>query len=206
MAFENNIFINCPFDEEYKPILKVLVFTSIYLGFKPLLSETINSAESRVAGIQYLISQAKYSIHDLSRMESTSKNELARFNMPFELGLDMGCKRFGTTEMNKKCLLILDKIKYRYQKSISDLSGNDIVIHYNEPEIALRKFRNWIFKNKGNKIESANKLWRLYNEFIGDFFEIAISDELSKDDIDDMPWDEFCLYISEWKIGRKTLE
>jgi len=46
MAFENNIFINCPFDKEYKPILKILVFSSIYLGYKPLLSETINSADS----------------------------------------------------------------------------------------------------------------------------------------------------------------
>lgn len=97
-----------------------------YLGYNPLLSQTINSADSRVEGIQELISQAKYSIHDLSRMESTKKNELARFNMPFELGIDIGCKKFGDSDMNSKCLLILDKIKYRYQKSISDLSGNDI--------------------------------------------------------------------------------
>lgn len=97
-----------------------------YLGYNPLLSQTINSADSRVEGIQELISQAKYSIHDLSRMESIKKNELARFNMTFELGIDIGCKKFGDSDMNSKCLLILDKIKYRYQKSISDLSGNDI--------------------------------------------------------------------------------
>jgi len=39
-------------------------------------------------------------------MESTKKNELARFNMPFELGIDIGCKRFGNADMNEKCLLI----------------------------------------------------------------------------------------------------
>lgn len=202
MPFENNIFINCPFDKEFKPILKIIIFNSIYLGYKPLLSEIINSAESRVDGIQDLISKAKYSIHDLSRMESTKKNELARFNMPFELGLDIGCKRFGNAKMNEKCLLILDKIKYRYQKSISDLSGNDIEIHNNDPEIALRKFRNWIRKIEGAKIDSANKIWRLYNEFNGDFFEIAKTDELSNADIEEMPLDELCLYISEWKKGR----
>lgn len=206
MAFENNIFINCPFDKEYKPILKVLVFACIYLGYKPLLSETINSADSRVDGIQNLISQAKYSIHDLSRMESSKKNELARFNMPFELGIDIGCKRFGNPDMNEKCLLILDKIKYRYQKSISDLSGNDIEIHNDDPEIALRKFRNWILKIKGNTIDSANKIWRLYNEFNGDFFEIAETAEFSDADLEDMPWDELCLYISEWKEGRDNFE
>mgnify|MGYP001061533632 CR=1 FL=1 len=206
MAFENNIFINCPFDKEYNPILKVLVFGSIYLGYKPLLSETLNSAESRVEGIQDLISKAKYSIHDLSRMESSKKNELARFNMPFELGIDIGCRKFGNTNMNQKCLLIFDKIKYRYQKSISDLSGNDIEIHNDNPEIALRKFRNWIFKIKRDKIDSANKIWRLYNEFNGDFFEIAKSNELADADIEEMPGDEFCLHIAEWKTGRDNFK
>ena len=86
MPFESNIFINCPFDKKYDPILKAVVFCIVYLQYKPLLSETINSANSRVSGILDLISQAEYSIHDLSRMESTQKNELARFNMPFELG------------------------------------------------------------------------------------------------------------------------
>ncbi|UZO82078.1 hypothetical protein NBT05_06295 [Aquimarina sp. ERC-38] len=145
---------------------------------------------------------AKYSIHDLSRMESSKKNELARFNMPFELGLDIGCRYFGGSEMNTKCMLIFDKIKYRYQIALSDLSGNDIEVHQNDPVILLRKFRNWIAKLKGTKIESANKIWRLYNEFNSDFDEIIKEDELSKEDIDDMPWNEYFIYVSKWKEGR----
>ena len=203
MSFENNIFINCPFDNEFKPILKTIIFGAVYLGYKPLLSETTNSAESRIAGIQNLISKAKYSIHDLSRMKSSEKNELARFNMPFELGIDIGCKRFGDGNMKQKCLLIFDKERFRYQKAISDLSGNDIEIHNNNPEDALRKFRNWIRKIKNTQIDSANKIWRLYNEFNGDFYQLAQEDELSKKDIEEMPLDEFCYYINEWKIGRE---
>lgn len=180
-----------------------MIFGCIYLDYKPLLSETVNSADSRIAGIQDLISKAKYSIHDLSRMESSKKNELARFNMPFELGIDIGCKRFGDELMKEKYLLIFDKEKYRYQKSISDLSGNDIEIHNNDPQDALRKLRNWILKIKGKQIDSANKIWRLYNEFNGDFFVLAKENELSTKDIEEMPWDEFCYYIQEWKLGRE---
>tara|TARA_R110002049_G_scaffold285775_1_gene467297 strand:- start:1570 stop:2103 length:534 start_codon:yes stop_codon:yes gene_type:complete len=161
MAFENNIFINCPFDSKYKPILKAIIFCTVYLDYKPLLSETINSADSRVNGILDLISNSKYSIHDLSRMEASKKNELARFNMPFELGMDIGCKRFGSDSQKEKCFLILDKLKFRYQKSISDISGNDISIHNEEPEKALRQVRNWIRKIDGNHIDSPNKIWRL---------------------------------------------
>lgn len=207
MNFEHNIFINCPFDDDFKPILKVLIFGCVYLGYKPLLSETINSAESRVIGIKNLISQAKYSLHDLSRMKSSKKDELARFNMPFELGLDIGCRYFGSSQQQEKYLLILDSEKYRYQKAISDLSGNDIETHQDSPEKALRKFRNWIFKIKNTPIDSANKIWRLYNEFNGDFFEIIVnSHELSQEDINDMPWDEFCYHINEWITGREAFK
>ena len=203
MAFENNLFINCPFDNEYKPILKAVVFSAVYLGFNPLLSETINSAESRVSRIQKLISLSKYSIHDLSRMESTKKNELARFNMPFELGMDIGCKVYGEDKMHDKYLLIFDAKSYRYQKAISDLSGNDIEIHNNSPEVAIRKFRNWVRKIKNEQIDSANKIWRLYNEFNGDFYVIAQEYELSKEDIDEMPWEELCHHINEWLKTRR---
>ena len=206
MAFENNIFINCPFDSKYKPILKAIIFCIVYLEYKPLLSETINSADSRVDGILDLISNSKYSIHDLSRMEASKKNELARFNMPFELGMDIGCKRFGSDSQKEKCFLILDKLKFRYQKSISDISGNDISIHNEEPEKALRQVRNWLRKLDGNHIDSPNKIWRLYNEFNGDFYEIAENDELSIDDIEEMPWDEYCYYIQEWIKGREDFE
>ncbi len=205
MAFDKNVFINCPFDEDYKPILKALVFCTIYLGYKPLLSETLNSANSRVEGIQNLISSSKYSIHDLSRMEATKKNELARFNMPFELGLDMGCKKFGKGKNKGKFLLIFDKIRHRYKKALSDLSGNDIEIHHNKPETAIRKFRNWMYKiqETKTKMDSGNKIWERYNEFNGDFYEITKEDALNKYDIAEMPWDEFCQYILDWKVGRE---
>ena len=206
MPFESNIFINCPFDKKYDPILKAVIFCIVYLQYKPLLSEIINSANSRVSGILDLISQAKYSIHDLSRMESTQKNELARFNMPFELGMDIGCKRFGNNLQKEKCFLILDKIKYRYQKSISDISGNDISVHHEEPEKALRNVRNWIRKISGDHIASANKIWRLFNEYNGDFYELAEKDELSDEDIEEMPWDEYCFYIEQWLEGRKNFQ
>ncbi|WP_299121852.1 hypothetical protein [uncultured Tenacibaculum sp.] len=203
MAFENNLFINCPFDNEYKPLLKALVFCAVYLDLSPLLSETTNSAESRISGIQKLIASSKYSIHDLSRMESTKKNQLARFNMPFELGMDIGCKEFGKEKMKNKFLLILDKERYRYQRAISDLSGNDIEIHKNSPEVAIRKFRNWIRKIKGTHIDSANKIWRIYNEFNGDFYFIAKEYELSKEDIEEMPWEELSQHIKRWLKSRE---
>lgn len=48
MSFEGQVFINCPFDEDYKKLLRPLVFEIIYLGFVPKLSQTISSSAIRV--------------------------------------------------------------------------------------------------------------------------------------------------------------
>ena len=52
--------------------------------------------------------------------------------MPLELGLFLGAKRFGRGEQKSKTCLILDVERYRYQKFISDISGQDIAAHCGE--------------------------------------------------------------------------
>ena len=73
--FEKNVFINCPFDENYKPLLKVLIFSTIKIGLNPRLAlERNNSAEIRLSKIKEILEQSKYSIHDLSRAKSATKD------------------------------------------------------------------------------------------------------------------------------------
>lgn len=107
MSYYENIFINCPFDKDYKPLLRPLLFTIIDCGFAPrIASESSDSGTVRVDKIIQLIKESCYSIHDISRIEPLKKQDLPRFNMPFELGLDLGCKHFGTAKLkHKKCLI-----------------------------------------------------------------------------------------------------
>lgn len=66
--FEKNVFINCPFDENYKPLLKVLIFVITKIGLIPRLAiERNDSAEVRLYKIKEILEESKYSIHDLSR-------------------------------------------------------------------------------------------------------------------------------------------
>jgi hypothetical protein len=41
---------------------------------------------------------------------------------------------------------------------------------------------------------------------MGDFYEIAESDELSQEDKEEMAWDEFKYYITNWVEGRENFE
>lgn len=71
MAFDNNVFVNWPFDAEYKPLLDPLLFTIHYLGFQPRIAlERSESGESRISKIIELIEDSKYAIHDLSRLRA----------------------------------------------------------------------------------------------------------------------------------------
>ncbi len=47
-------------------------------------------------------------------------------NMPFELGIDDGARRYGGRRLHTKRCLILGATPYDYHKALSDVSGNDI--------------------------------------------------------------------------------
>jgi hypothetical protein len=95
MAFDRNVFINCPFDEAYAPLLRPILFCIIYLGFDPRIAvERLDGGEPRIEKLFELIEESRFAIHDLSRLKARKAGELFRLNMPLELGLDIGCKRF----------------------------------------------------------------------------------------------------------------
>src|SRR5579863_469151 len=82
-----SVFINCPFDERYRPVLRAMVFTIVASGFRPRCAlDSTDGAEIRDSKIAGLIRNCDWAIHELSRVE-TSVDGIPRFNMPMELGL-----------------------------------------------------------------------------------------------------------------------
>lgn len=75
--------------------MQAMLFCIVYLGLQPRIARERNDAfEVRIEKIVGLIEASRYSIHDLSRAKSTRAGEFYRLNMPFELGIDHGCRRF----------------------------------------------------------------------------------------------------------------
>jgi hypothetical protein len=129
--YAQNVFINCPFDDKYKPLFDAAVFAILLAGFEPRCAlEASNAGQARLYKIMDMIAGCRYGIHDISRTES-SRGRLPRFNMPLELGLDLGCWRYGSGHLGDKRLLIMDRTPHRYQKFISDIAGHDVVSHSN---------------------------------------------------------------------------
>jgi len=141
-AYDTGIFLNCPFDESYKPIFEALVFASFECGYVPRCAlEIDDAAQVRIEKIMTIIRSCRLGVHDISRTELDATNQLPRFNMPFELGLFVGAARFGSGDQSRKICLILDRERYRFQKFISDIAGQDIASHKDDPVKAGKTVR-----------------------------------------------------------------
>jgi hypothetical protein len=143
-----SVFINCPFDEGFKPLLRAMVFTIIASGYFPRCAlDATDGAEVRVGKIAALIGACDWGIHDLSRVE-VDAGGLPRFNMPMELGLHLGARLLGEPRHRRKRALILDARPHRYDAALSDISGQDIESHNNEPDRAIACVRNWLSEHR----------------------------------------------------------
>ena len=163
----NHVFINCPFDPNYRPIFNAILFAVLDLGFVGRCAlEELDASEFRLSKIQRIIEECRYGIHDLSAVELDPATHLPRFNMPLELGLFLGCKRFGPPDQGNKRTLVLDTDLYRYRQFISDISGQDISAHGGNPERAIRAVRDWLqVSSKRRGLSGGGEIIERYQRF-----------------------------------------
>jgi hypothetical protein len=165
-TYNESVFLNCPFDKAYKPLFDAIVFAVFDCLFVARCAlEEDDGSEIRVQKIFKIISGCRLSIHDLSRVEIDRSTKLPRFNMPLELGAFLGAKHFGSRGHKKKACLILDSERYRYQKFISDIAGQDIRAHENDPHIVIRVVRDWLRTYSKESIPSGSIIWSRYQAF-----------------------------------------
>lgn len=123
----------------------------------------------RMEKLYAMIADCKFGIHDISRTELDTENQLPHFNMPLELGLFLGAKRYGLVRQRGKNCLILDREKYRYQKFISDIAGQDIQAHGDDPQKAVVHVRNWLRSATPQvSIPGGEAIWKRYQAFRAD--------------------------------------
>ena len=199
MGFEKNVFVNCPFDDKYLPLLRPLLFTIIYLGLSPRIAlESLDSGEPRIQKIISLIEESKFAVHDLSRIKAEKKGEYYRLNMPFEIGLDVGCRLFGGGKWSEKRCLILEAQRYRYQAAISDLSNSDIAVHNNDPETIVAEIRNWLNNSAGLNAPGPSAIWGAFLDFMAANYITLKGRGFSDKDIERLPINELITGMQAW--------
>jgi hypothetical protein len=201
MPFETNVFVNCPFDETFLPLLRPLLFCVLDLGLEPRIAlERIDSGEARIEKIIELIQDSKFAVHDLSRLQAEQVGEFYRMNMPFELGLDVGCRRFKGGQWSDKRCLILEAERYRYQAAISDLSNSDIAVHGNQPADMVSEVRNWLNSQAHLHAPGPSRVWSRFNDFMADNYDSLTDRGFSDRDIQRLPVDELITCMKAWLV------
>ena len=180
--YARQVFINCPFSDDYRPLFEAIVFAVAACGFRPRCAlEADDGGEVRVEKVARIIRACRFGIHDISFMELDEGSGLARLNMAFELGLFLGAKWFGTRSIKDKLALILDQDRYRYQKAISDIAGQDIRAHGGEVERAIRHVRDWLSTATEEDIPGGAAIAGRYREFAKDLPSLCVELKLSHD-------------------------
>lgn len=202
MKYDESVFINCPFDNTYNVMLHSMIFTIVTMGYLPRLSlESSDAGTVRLEKIIEIIKQSRISIHDLSKVKSEESGEFSRMNMPFELGLDFGCRKYayeGDRLCDKKFLVIGSKA-YDYMKALSDISGIDIQYHNNKEKNLIKAIRHWFVNNEGLEgVPSPNEIWMKFMDFNAEFVLYTREKGYDPEDMYEMPINEQIILMNRF--------
>lgn len=195
--YDRNVFINCPFDGDYRPIFNALVFATFACGLRPRCAlEAYDAGEIRIEKIARIIRECRWGIHDISRTE-LNPNDLPRFNMPLELGIFLGARWFGDPTQRRKSCLVLDSDRYRYQQYISDIAGQDIQAHGGEANGAIKAVRDWLGASRAGLRHplGAAAIFHRFERFMGALPAICAETER---ETGDLTFTEFADAASTW--------
>lgn len=144
---QSSVFINCPFDDQFEPLMNAIIFAVVCTGFTPrVANESGDVAVPRLDRICKSLNGSRYSIHDLSRCTGEGDRNLARFNMPLELGMAMG-RRFASMEEGGPGhdWLVLVPDDHAYAKFVSDLAGFDPGKHDGSQKSIVQAVMSWLW-------------------------------------------------------------
>jgi len=186
------------------------MFCVVYLGLTPrLATERNDSGENRLEKIKGLIEGSKYSIHDLSRCQAKRKGEHFRLNMPFELGIDFGCRQYFGQGRDQKKFMILEEKRYRFQAALSDISGCDIRAYGSDEQKmfqnAVRHCRNWLVSEANTESVGAKRILAGYVNFQEWYWKKKTEEGASEEDIKEYPTSELLAEMFNWIERDKSV-
>lgn len=196
-GYNKDVFINCPFDQRYRPLHLALVFAVHDCGFRARSSlEISDSGEIRIGKIVRMIGSSSFAIHDISRTDTDPATKLPRFNMPLELGIFLGALWFGNRKQRRKRCLVLDKERYRFQRFRSDIAGQDISEHKNDVETLIKAVRNWLNKvDRRTQMPGGPLMFERFLDFQRDLPDLCASLGESPETLE---YNDYTTFMARW--------
>jgi hypothetical protein len=192
-----SVFINCPFDPSFRPAFDAIVVATICCGFGPRCAvESGSVAIPRIERIVEAMRESKYSIHDLSRCQGEGDANLARFNMPLELGMAMAERASRRRVKDRHDWLLLVPRNHPYGRFISGLAGYDPTEYDGTPAGVVPAVMAWLAtRQDAVTCPTPSEVLAALPEF-----EVALAD-LRERWHGQGPWEDLVLQVIE--VGRR---
>jgi hypothetical protein len=136
-----SVFVNAPFDKEYVDLFDALIFVMVCCGFLPRSAIETSGGIPRIDRILNALTSSKYSLHDLSRCRGEGEDNLARFNMPLELGMAMCLRHLDNAAHEWFVVVPRD---HDYRNYVSDLAGFDLEEYAGTVETVVQPVMSWL--------------------------------------------------------------
>lgn len=198
-----HVFINCPFSDDYRNFFRALIFVIVRSGFSPRCArENDDGGEVRIEKIARIIAECRYGVHDISKTEPDRASGLPRFNMPLELGLFLGARKFGGRKHADKKCLILDSSQFRFQTFISDIAGQDIHSHEGRVDRLIEAVASWLRDQSNDRnVPGGRAIAGEFQRFSDELPEIVAAQRL---DPDELTFRDLYNLIAEWVIAENS--
>jgi hypothetical protein len=130
-------------------------------------------------------------------MRLDRRTRLPRFNMPFELGVFLAAKSFGSGRQRRKAALVLDRSGYRYRAALSDISGQDIAYHKGDARRAISEVRNWLNSHHigPSSLPGGDHISRRYSKFCR---QLPAASKKLKLNAEQLTYADICRAIEAW--------
>ncbi len=139
------VFVNCSFDASFREQLHAIVFTCVHAGFFPVRADSGGqTGRPRLERIFSALDSCRYSIHDLTFCRGEGDENLARFNMPLELGMAMALRARPGDAPVHEYLILVPAEQHLYKRYVSDLGGLDPQTHDGSAKRIVAEVLAWL--------------------------------------------------------------
>lgn len=137
------VFLNFPFDEQFVPLADAMSFAVVAGGLLPVCAHDFTSPDRpRLEMLVEVIRNCRYSAHDFSRYGGYGLHNLARMNVPLEMGMAL-YHALLTQRREHRCLFFVPT-EHDYKTFASDLAGLDPRVHNNEDARVVTDMYDWL--------------------------------------------------------------
>lgn len=137
------VFLNHPYDVAFRPYADAIAFAVVASPLIPVAASDLSRPDQpRLQTIVAAIGTCKYSIHDLSRSAGEGDANLARMNMPLEMGMAL-FHALHTQYRDHSCAFLVPTA-HHYMRFASDLAGLDPIVYGEDEPTLVGEIFDWL--------------------------------------------------------------